>query len=295
VQRAELPDLSVAALSEVRYVLQRAGFGITTMTEDAYIFEGTADSAELERLQTLEAVFDEKSRQWLRSSGPLFGIRCLEVGAGAGSIAAWLASEVGSGGLVAAVDTNIRFLGQLPSQVQVIQGDLGEIALPADSFDLVHARYVLIHNAHAEVLLDAMLRALKPGGALVLEEPDFSAAMSLAGPSNLRNAFDNVSRAIDQTFSARGMNYAFGSALPGLVQDRAATLRSVEYDCPVASGGTNLAKMMRLSALALRDKYVGTGIATHADVDGYAEFALTPSCWANYYATVRVLAVKTQS
>jgi ubiquinone/menaquinone biosynthesis C-methylase UbiE len=265
------------------------------MTQDAYIFEGTSDAAELERLQMLEAVFDDKSRQWLRSAGPLLGLRCLEVGAGAGSIAAWLAGEVGSSGVVVAVDTNIRFLAQLPSEVRVIEGDLGVVTLPAESFDLVHARYVLIHNANAEGILDAMLRALKPGGALVLEQPDFSAAISLTGPPNLRDAFDNVKRAIGETFSTRGMDYAFGSVLPGLVGDRAARLRSVEYDCSVVSGGANLAKMMRLSTLALRDKYVATGIATQADIDAYAEFAVTPMCWGSYYATVRILAQKTQS
>ncbi|HEY3493515.1 MAG TPA: class I SAM-dependent methyltransferase [Polyangiaceae bacterium] len=182
------------------------------MTQGAYIFEGTSDAAELERLRMLEVVFDDKSQQWLRSVGPLLGRRCLEVGAGAGSIAAWLASEVGTDGEVVAVDANTRFLRTLPREVEVIEGALGIVVLPAESFDVIHARYVLIHNANAGAILDAMLKALKPGGALVLEEPDFSAAMVFTGPSNLRQAFDNVKRAIRETFSARGMDYAFGSA-----------------------------------------------------------------------------------
>jgi len=268
-------------------------FGVrTTVTHDAYIFEGTADASELERLQLLERVFDERSQAWLRSAGLRLGLRCLEVGAGAGSIAAWLAAEVGAQGEVVAIDTNTRFLRGLPGNVQVIEGELGAIALPRAAFDLVHARYVLIHNENAATLIDRMLQALKPGGALVLEEPDFSAAKALSGPVSLRAAFDEIRRAIDATFAARGMNYAFGSVLPGLVGDRSATLRAVEYDCPVASGGEDLAKMMRLSTLTLRDKYIATGLATQADIDAYAEFALTPRCWANYYATVRIVAQK---
>jgi hypothetical protein len=77
-----------------------------------------------------------------------------------------------------------------------------------------------------------------------------------------------------------------------LLEERTARLLSVEYDCPVASGGAQLARMMRLSTLALRDKYVATGLATQTDIDGYLEFALTPECWGNYYATVRILAQK---
>ena len=91
------------------------------------------------------------------------------------------------------------------------------------------------------------------------------------------------------------MDYAFGLALPGLVGERGARLLSMEYDCPVASGGTDLAGMMRLSALSLRDKYVATGLATPVDIAGYAEFAVTPSCWGNYHATVRILAQKADS
>jgi hypothetical protein len=53
-----------------------------------------------------------------------------------------------------------------------------------------------------------------------------------------------------------------------------------------------LAEMMRRSTLALRDKYVATGLVSSSDIDGYAEFAASPQCWGNYYATVRVLARK---
>jgi len=37
-------------------------------------------------------------------------------------------------------------------------------------------------------VLSAMLRALKPGGVLVLEEPNFSAAAALTGPARLQQA-----------------------------------------------------------------------------------------------------------
>lgn len=262
------------------------------MAQDEYIFHDASAAAELERLHLLESVFDDKTRQWLAAAGPLRGLQCLEVGAGAGSIAAWLGSEAGPSGGATAVDVNARFLGHLRPEVQVVEGELGVVALPTDFFDLVHARYVLIHNADAGAVLDAMLRALKPGGLLVLEEPDFSAASALVGPARLMNAFENVKCAISATFSIRGMNYALGAALPGLVQQRVPSLLSVEYDCSVQRGASQLAAMMRLSTLALQDKYLATGCATLADIAGYAELAVTPDCWATYYATVRVMARK---
>lgn len=262
------------------------------MSNNEYLFHDASDAAELERLRMLESVFDEKSRRWLASSGPLAGRRCLEVGAGAGSIAEWLGSEVGATGSVMAVDTNARFIRRLEPKIAVLEGELRAAALPARSFDLVHARYVLIHNADSSAVLDAMVQALKPGGVLVLEEPDFSAAAALTGPASLKRSFESVQRALAATFAERGMNYAFGAMLPDLVQRRIPALVSVEYDSAVDNGASNLAKMMSLSTLALQHQYVATGLATKEDITGYAEFAATSSCWAAYYATVRVLARK---
>jgi hypothetical protein len=77
-----------------------------------------------------------------------------------------------------------------------------------------------------------------------------------------------------------------------LLEKRPTNIVAVEYDCEVTRGGDALAEMMRRSTLALSDKYVATGIVEPSDIDGYAEFALTPECWGNYYATVRVVAQK---
>lgn len=116
--------------------------------------------------------------------------------------------------------------------------------------------------------------------------------MPLIGPAELSRAFDNVRHAVKAMFSNRGMNYAFGRALPGLVREVAASVVDVEYDCPAEPGASSLAEMMRLSILSLADKYVSTGQATAADIAGYAKFAESPDCWGIYYATVRVLAQK---
>jgi hypothetical protein len=53
------------------------------MTGTKYIFDEALDAPELERLRMLESVFDEKTREWLLSTGSLAGRRCLEVGANA--------------------------------------------------------------------------------------------------------------------------------------------------------------------------------------------------------------------
>src|SRR5690606_13419003 len=136
------------------------------MTHDKYIFDDASGEPELHRLRLLESVFDEKTREHLLATGPLESRFCLEVGAGAGSIAAWMNSQVGPTGEVMAIDSNIRFLRDLDPRIRVVEGDIRSAVLPAEHFDVVHARYVLIHNADARSVLSAMLQALKPGGYL---------------------------------------------------------------------------------------------------------------------------------
>ena len=78
---------------------------------------------ELERLRLLESMFDPRTRELLLATGNLTGRSFLEVGAGAGSIARFMRTEVGTAGRVVAVDTNTRFLGELEG-VEVVAGDV---------------------------------------------------------------------------------------------------------------------------------------------------------------------------
>lgn len=259
-----------------------------------YIFDDAAAAAELERLRALEAVFDPASERLLSTIGEWAGRRCLEVGAGAGSIARFMQRRAGSGGQVTAVDLNTRFLAGLEPGIQVVQGDLRELALDGH-FDVVHARYVLIHNADAGAVLDALVQRLAPGAWLLLEEPDFRAGTALAGPPERVAAFERIVRAIELTFEQRGMDPGFGRRLPALTAARGLELVAVENEPALERGGAPLARMMTLSARQLADKYIATGQVSQSDVDAYCAFAADPSCWGIYYATVRVLARRARS
>ena len=100
----------------------------------------------------------------------------------------WMGEVVGPTGQVVAVDLDPKFLSEAERpNVTVVQADIRTAQLPQQSFDLVHARYVLIHLSDYEVALATMLNSLKPGGWLVLEEPDFQPpAASLAVNRNWR-------------------------------------------------------------------------------------------------------------
>src|SRR5689334_16403839 len=68
-----------------------------------------ADATERERLESLERVYDAGSSESLRKIGIKPYWRCLELGAGAGSLGRWLAEQVPAGSVVA-TDIDTRFL-----------------------------------------------------------------------------------------------------------------------------------------------------------------------------------------
>lgn len=246
------------------------------------MFQQTAPAPEFQRLRRIEALFDPATRARLRATGSLEGRRVLEVGAGAGSVAHWLADQVGSGGRVVAVDIDTRFLNDLKG-VEVVQGALGHVEFEGE-FDLIHARYVAIHNENVDDLLESMVALLAPGGWLVLEEPDFEVARALAGAPALREAFDRVNRAIAVMFESRGMVAGLGAELAARLH---AHLRFEQVDVTphVAAGASPVARMMQQSTEQLRDKYVATGVASESDIAGYIAFTQDPDCWGVYYAT----------
>ncbi len=82
--------------------------------------------AEDERLAVLERIFDPLSPQ--RRSLVQPGWRCLEVGAGRGSMAVWLAERVGDTGHVVATDIDVSYLKRLPGRLSLLQQQSGSWA-----------------------------------------------------------------------------------------------------------------------------------------------------------------------
>jgi SAM-dependent methyltransferase len=147
-------------------------------------------SEERIRLAGLESVLDEGTRQHLTRLGVGAGSRCLEIGAGAGSVAGWLASQVGADGEVVATDLETDFLesraASYPS-LKVLRHDISAEELPG-GFDLVHARWLVEWLPDRRLALARMAAALRPGGSLLVEEPDFVTIFGAAEPPALRRA-----------------------------------------------------------------------------------------------------------
>src|ERR1700691_728715 len=128
----------------------------------------------LARLRSLEQWLDPATIRHLRARGVGPGWRCLEVGAGAGSVARWLCGQVCPGGEVVATDIDTRFLeSRSEANLRVVRHDITADNLPPAAFDLVHCRLVLAHRRDRYAVLPPLPPPLRRGAQLVAEEMVF--------------------------------------------------------------------------------------------------------------------------
>ena len=259
------------------------------MAQSEYVFQRVEDQRELERLRMIEQVFDPASRRRLLTTCLQTGGRCLEVGPGAGSVMTWMSEVIGPTGQIVAVDLDPKFLSEAERpNVTVVRADIRTAQLPQQSFDVVHARYVLIHLPDYEVALTKMFDSLKPGGWLVLEEPDFSASRGITGDELELASLRKINQAIERMYATLKMDYALGLKLPALMQRRGLQHLTVENDASLGAGGSGIATVMKMSAEQLREKYPATGVVGQSDFERYCRFADDPDSWAIYDATIAV-------
>jgi SAM-dependent methyltransferase len=164
------------------------------------------------RLAGIEALWDPGTQALLARHGARPGARVLEAGAGGGSVVEWLAGQVGVDGHVLAVDLDVRFVQPLASGVvEVRQVDLVTDDLPESEYDVVHSRLVLEHIAQADEVLAKLVRCLRPGGVIMIEDYDWTAFGIDAADD--AEAAQRVTEGILTLMGAAGFDRVYGRKL----------------------------------------------------------------------------------
>ena len=149
------------------------------MSDDVYI-HGT-DPAEQRRLRLMNELINPPC---LRELDLGKGDHVLEVGAGVGDFARAMAAAVAPGGRVVGVErdpTQLRAGQERHGHVaarELRHGDATALPLDADearSFDVAHARFLLEHVPDPSAVVAEMVRAVRPGGQVVLADDDHEA------------------------------------------------------------------------------------------------------------------------
>lgn len=135
--------------------------------------------------------------------------RCLDVGAGAGSMSYWLAERVPDGSVLAVdIDTSLLDEARTP-RLTVRQGDIEQEEFAPGTFDFILVRGVLSALREPDDLITRAVRWLGPGGWLVAEDFYFLPAEDAVTPVG-RAVIDAYLRA----FRAHGADMRFARRLP---------------------------------------------------------------------------------
>jgi SAM-dependent methyltransferase len=234
--------------------------------EDGYLLDNQQAEAG-ERFRALSVLLDPVTRRHLQAAGIGHGWRCWEVGAGGTSLPHWLAEQVGPSGRVVATDIDTSWMPAAEVPFEVLRHDVGLHEPPLGPFDLVHARLVLVHVPQRRAALAAMIRALRPGGWLVLEDAD-PALQPLACPAETGPAqqlANRLRRGFRELMAQRGVDLAFGRTLPHLLRE--AGFLDVQADgfFPITSPACTA--LEDATVRQIRERLVVGGIATDEEID----------------------------
>ncbi|CAJ62340.1 MULTISPECIES: class I SAM-dependent methyltransferase [Frankia] len=244
---------------------------------------GGPTDTERARLAAMAAVCDPTTIRVLDERGVGVGWRCLEVGAGGGSIAAWLADRVTGAGHVVATDVDIRHLDVLAGpDLTVLRHDVTRDPAPAGGpFDLIHARFVLEHLPDREYVLDRLRDWLQPGGVLVVESIVKFPLDSSPHPA-FRRAMHSIDEALARTI---GTDSAWARGFPAPLQARGLVDVGVSVHLPTTGGAGASAQCWALTLTRLRPHIRELGLADDDTLDEALAALADPAFFDLSFAT----------
>lgn len=143
--------------------------------ETTYILGHSQD--EIRRLIEQAAILRPITERLLRNAGIESGMRVLDLGCGAGDVSLLAGKLVGASGSVVGIDLNPCILDVARARAQAngfphiafTEASVGTFS-DARPFDLVVARYVLVHQVDPVAFLRSAASFARPGGVLALHE-----------------------------------------------------------------------------------------------------------------------------
>src|SRR5882724_7970990 len=210
------------------------------------------------------------------------GARTLEVGCGNGSISAWLAEQVSPGGKAVAVDLDLSLIQVRAPNLELRQDDIVAGPVERGSFDLVTARAVLHHISDAEAAIKNLAASVRPGGALLLIEPDFL-PVSVAEPPEVRAFWDGwLAWSRERGIDCVGRTLAPRLAALGLTQI------SGTAETAIYNGGSPWAEYWIQTITELRDDLIDSHKLDNPLVDKFLDHCADPNWWTQTVAFTAV-------
>lgn len=237
------------------------------------------------RLELMSRLLDPMHRRHINELGIGPGDSALEVGCGNGSMSAWLAGQTAPSGRVVAFDLDLSLIAAGAENLEPRAGDILDGAVEPGGFDLVTARAVLHHVADANTAIANLVASARPGGAVLLIEPDFL-PVSAAEPEAVRR-FWNGWLAWSRE---RAIDYAIGRSLPSRLAALGQERIAASAETALYNGGSDWARYWIETVAELRSDLIGSGSLDGPTVDAFIACCQDRSWWTQTIAFTAVCA-----
>jgi ubiquinone/menaquinone biosynthesis C-methylase UbiE len=200
-----------------------------------------SNPAESARLQRQSDELRPQSAELLGRIGLEPGQSALDLGCGPSGILGLLSAAVFPGGRVVGLDADPAHTTMARRHasergllnVDVVTADARHTGLPPDSFDLVHARTLLVTIPEPEEVLAEMVRLARPGGWVASQEPDIENAFCYPPLP----AWDRLREIFHASFGRSGADLLIGRRLTELYRQAGLEEIEVVVHAPVYPAG----------------------------------------------------------
>jgi ubiquinone/menaquinone biosynthesis C-methylase UbiE len=199
------------------------------------------------------------------------GQSAVDLGCGPRGVLDLLAARVGPNGRVVGVDADPAHVamatefasGRGLGNVEVLAADARGTGLPSGSFDVVHARTLLVTVPEPAVVAAEMARLARPGGWVASVEPDTE--YMLCYPTSA--AFDRISTFFPPVFRRNGADPWIGRRVPELLRQAGLEDIGVQVTAQAYPPG-HTRRTIRLDLLrSIRPQVVEMGLASAEELD----------------------------
>jgi len=233
-------------------------------------------AGEGERIDYGALAYDDVTWARLRALGVGPGWRCLEVGAGTGTIARRLLDEAGAASVLA-VDRDVRFLARRPTpRLDMLEADITAPDFVQGQFRLVHARFVLMHLSERERLITALSELVAPGGVLVISD-----AVDLTSDRTPTTPYTAAMRAMWQGLrDTIGTDATSALSYPQLLYGAGLVSVAAELHVPPLLPGSPISRFWSDTWERSRAAMLATGLVDDAAVDEAVRYLDSDECAA---------------
>jgi ubiquinone/menaquinone biosynthesis C-methylase UbiE len=227
--------------------------------------------AERDRLRRQSEELRVHSAALLDRVGVEQGWSAIDLGCGPSGIIDLLAERVGPGGRVTALDfnpANVTLAREFADErgvanADIAEGDARRTGLRSASFDLAHARTLLINIPDPDAVMAEMVRLVRPGGWVAVMEPD--GGCSLCYPPH--PAWDRLREIFVDASQSDGADPFIGRRLAELFEQAGLADIGIEAKADIYPVGHSRRSVRLDLVRSMRPKILARGIATERELD----------------------------